>query len=148
MEEAHRIFKDSLQLTLKVPGIHWWSDHISRACEANCGLFNYCKEGVYEKLIKICAKYDAEFSFTCLEMSRNEEAGSDPVGLINSIIDLCVENGVNFGGENALECYSRKEYEMLISWRNKCHSFTFLRLGDNMMKWKNWRLFKWLIPRM
>ena len=148
MKEAKRILKDDVKLILKVPGIHWWSEHVSRACEANCGLYNYCQEGVYEKLIKICQSYGAEFSFTCLEMSHYPEAGSDPVGLINSIVNTCRKYKVDFGGENALECYTRREYSMLVSWRNKCHSFTFLRLGNEMMKFFHWRRFRWLVAHM
>ena len=148
MKEAKRIFKGDIKLILKVPGIHWWSEHVSRACEANCGLYNYSPEGVYEKLIKICKECDAEFSFTCLEMSHRPEAGSDPVGLINGIIDTCNKYGVSFGGENALECYTQREYDMLVTWRDKCHSFTFLRLGNEMMKFSHWRRFKWLVAHM
>ncbi|KAK8880536.1 beta-amylase [Tritrichomonas musculus] len=87
---------------------------------------------------------DIDFCFTCLEMrGQDKYASSDPESLVNDVFKIATKNGLDFEGENAIECYHWDAYNQILKWKNKgMKEFTFLRMTDKLMnKEKTWTDF-------
>lgn len=148
LSEARRIFGEQVHLAAKIPGIHWWCAHPSRAAEACAGLWNYGIDNGYERIARSCAKFGVGLCFTCLEMANTEETMSHPPDLVREVLEICEIQNVPIEGENALETYSVADIERIIEWSPSIGRFTFLRLGEEMMKQKNITMIAYLIKKL
>ena len=76
-------------VTLKVAGVHWWYRTRAHAAELTAGYFNSGDREGYRDIIELCAKYNASFTLTCVEMCDSQhppEALCGPEGLLRQVI--------------------------------------------------------------
>eukprot|EP00210_Caulerpa_lentillifera_P006982 g6677.t1 len=150
----------SIELSLKIAGIHWWYRTQSHAAELTAGYFNSGESCGYEKIVHLCREFDFNLILTCVEMSdaqHSDEIRSSPQGLVHQIQTTAATAGVKLSGENALpvfhplqggvdvmaleriikHCHSRNaNYSQdngLSLTLPKMHSFTFLRLVPELL---------------
>ena len=75
-------------ITLKVAGVHWWFRTRAHAAELTAGYFNAGGRDGYRDIIALCAKYNATFTLTCVEMCDAQhppEALCGPEGLLRQV---------------------------------------------------------------
>ena len=76
-------------VTLKVAGVHWWYRTRAHAAELTAGYFNAGERDGYRDIIRLCAKYSAAFTLTCIEMCDSQhppEALCGPEGLLRQVL--------------------------------------------------------------
>lgn len=69
-------------------GVHWWYRTRAHAAELTAGYFNAGERDGYRDIIDLCAKYDATFTLTCVEMCDAQhppEALCSPEGLLRQV---------------------------------------------------------------
>lgn len=89
--------------------------------------------------------------FTCLEMRDSEQSSScasGPEELVNQVAGAASGAGVAFNGENALPRYDETAYNQILSYSNRLHAFTYLRLGDTLLNGNNFGTFKSFVNNM
>lgn len=59
-------------MAIKVAGIHWWYKSRSHAAEMTAGYYNHLKRDGYAPIANMLAKRGVGLSFTCIEMSDDE----------------------------------------------------------------------------
>jgi len=99
----------TLEVTMKIAGIHWYYRTHSHAAELTAGYYNTSSQNGYAPLIAMCAKYGASVTLTCVEMcdaQHPSEASCSPEGLLYQIRKTAQQSGVALSGENALPCFS------------------------------------------
>uniref|UniRef100_A0A061R8X8 Beta-amylase n=1 Tax=Tetraselmis sp. GSL018 TaxID=582737 RepID=A0A061R8X8_9CHLO len=99
----------TVQVTLKIAGIHWYYRTRSHAAELTAGYYNTAFQNGYAPLIALCAKYGASLTLTCVEMCDEQhptEASCSPEGLLYQVRRTAYQMGVPLSGENALPCFS------------------------------------------
>lgn len=88
-------------VTLKVAGVHWWYRTHAHAAELTAGYFNAGGRDGYRDIIRLCAKYSAAFTLTCIEMCDSQhppEALCSPEGLLRQVPLLVLSsNAPNIG---------------------------------------------------
>ena len=131
---ARKVFTNS-HIAGKVAGIHWQYLHESRCSEATAGYYNTNGNDGYSEIAKMFQEFDIDFCFTCLEMTgQNKDAASAPERLVQDVFDISKKYGLNFEGENAIECYHWDAYNQILKWASKgLNEFTFLRMTDKLM---------------
>ena len=75
-------------ITLKVAGVHWWFRTRAHAAELTAGYFNAGGRDGYRSIIDLCARYNATFTLTCVEMCDAQhppEALCGPEGLLRQV---------------------------------------------------------------
>ena len=155
IEHGKRIMKASREvlpttkLSSKISGIHWWYMSACHCAEITAGLLNFNYEDGYKNIIESFKSYNYGCCFTCLEMTPTISTGSNPVYLVQQILDDCSISGVEFEGENALETYDVAAYNRIVEWAQKgLSTFTFLRLTDNLIKDDTFKNFKVFVENM
>lgn len=107
----HRKSEDqraSVQLSLKIAGVHWWYRTRSHAAELTAGYFNSDDHCGYEKIVDLCREFGFNLILTCIEMSDGQhphEVRSSPQNLLHQIRSLAAIKGVKLSGENALPVF-------------------------------------------
>ncbi len=61
-----------MDVAIKVAGIHWWYKSRSHAAEMTAGYYNHLKRDGYAPIARMLAKRGVGLSFTCIEMSDDE----------------------------------------------------------------------------
>ncbi len=131
----------------KVAGIHWQYLHESRCSEATTGYYNTNGNDGYSSIAKMFKEFNIDFCFTCLEMNGKDfNSASDPEGLVQDVFEIAKKHGLNFEGENAIECYHWDAYNQVLKWASKgLNEFTFLRMGEKLMddkeRWNDFMKF-------
>ena len=123
------------EISGKVAGIHWQYLSEARSAEATAGYYNANGNDGYSEIAKMFKEEDIDFCFTCLEMrGQDKYASSDPESLVNDVFKIASKNGLDFEGENAIECCHWDAYNQILKWKNKgMKEFTFLRMTDKLM---------------
>ena len=143
---AREVFTKT-KISGKIAGIHWQYSHHMRCTEATAGYYNTCYHNGYSKIADMFKENEVDLCFTCLEMTeKNNEAFSNPESLVYDFLREAQKHGLEFEGENALECYDWNSYNQILKWKSRgLTTFTFLRmtekLMDNKKKWLDFRIF-------
>ena len=94
------------------------------------------------------AAYEADFDFTCLEMTDSSTCNSQPQELVKQTILASQKAGVSYAGENALPicdptCYQGGFNEILTeaTQYGAISRFTYLRLDNYLLNGNNWNMF-------
>ena len=61
-----------VDVAIKVAGIHWWYKSRSHAAEMTAGYHNFLAKDGYKPIAKMLRKRSVGLSFTCIEMSDDE----------------------------------------------------------------------------
>ena len=61
-----------VEVAIKVAGIHWWYKSRSHAAEMTAGYHNFLAKDGYKPIAKMLRKRGVGLSFTCIEMSDDE----------------------------------------------------------------------------
>eukprot|EP00238_Polyblepharides_amylifera_P005911 CAMPEP_0196593070 /NCGR_PEP_ID=MMETSP1081-20130531/74590_1 /TAXON_ID=36882 /ORGANISM="Pyramimonas amylifera, Strain CCMP720" /LENGTH=557 /DNA_ID=CAMNT_0041916941 /DNA_START=542 /DNA_END=2216 /DNA_ORIENTATION=+ len=151
-----------IQLSLKLAGVHWWYNSKSHAAELTAGYYNVRSPRChgYDRVVQVCAKYNARLNFTCIEMQdceHPEKAMCSPQGLLEQVRLTAAKYNVLISGENALCRFDDAAYNRIIS---NCvgregenglpplAEFTFLRLFPELFNEQNKQAFSRFVQRM
>lgn len=164
LEAASNIFVGcKVKLAAKIAGIHWWYKTQSHAAELAAGYYNLPDQDGYKIIAKMLSRHRAVLNFTCIEMrddDHNSEYMCGPEALTTQVLSDGWNEGICVSCENALHRYDRAAYDQIlknarpdgINKENpkpkRLYSFTYLRLGQEMMQENNWREFNYFVKRM
>ncbi|KAK8363833.1 hypothetical protein V6Z12_A03G189100 [Gossypium hirsutum] len=164
LDEANRAFLGcKLKLAAKVAGIHWWYKSPSHAAELTSGYYNLKDRDGYRPIARMLSRHYAIFNFTCLEMRDSEQradAKCGPQELVQQVLSGGWREEVEVAGENALSRYDSNGYnQMLLNARPNgisreglpkqiMYGVTYLRLSDELLKDKNFKIFKTFVKKM
>nr|XP_043609903.1 beta-amylase isoform X2 [Erigeron canadensis] len=164
LDEANKAFLGcKVKLAIKISGIHWWYKDDSHAAELTAGYYNLNDRDGYRPIARMLSRHYGAFNFTCLEMRDSEQdaaAKSAPQELVQQVFSGVKREEVYMAGENALERYDRTAYnQILLNVRPngvnrngppelKMEALTYLRLGGELLKKKNFRIFKTLVKKL
>ena len=143
---AREVFPKT-KLSGKVAGIHWQYMHHARCAEATAGYYNTSYHNGYAKIAEMFRESEVDLCFTCLEMTgKDYKANSDPEGLVSDVLREAHKRGLEFEGENALECYDWSSYNQILKWKSRgLSTFTFLRMSKKLMEdrkaWLDFKVF-------
>merc|ERR1712137_73404 len=144
-------FGDRVGIAGKVAGIHWWYKTPQHAAEDTAGYYNTNNHNAYAELADVFKDHEAALDFTCLEMRDSEQDSScfsGPEELVQQVIGAVSSAGVILNGENALPRYDSTAYNKILSYCNRLHTFTYLRLGDTLLNGNNFEVFKGFVNYM
>ncbi|KAI4331058.1 hypothetical protein MLD38_029283 [Melastoma candidum] len=164
LDEANKVFVGcKTKLASKVSGIHWWYKDDSHAAELTAGYYNLKDRDGYRPIARMLSRHHAILNFTCLEMRDTEQpakAKSGPEELIQQVLSAGWREQVKVAGENALSRYDRAAYnQILLNARpngvnndgppqRKMYGVTYLRLSDQLLEDKNFRIFRTFVRKM
>ncbi|XP_068667979.1 beta-amylase [Aristolochia californica] len=164
LDAANQVFLGyPLKLAAKVSGIHWWYKDPSHASELMAGYYNLDDRDGYRPIARMLSRHYAMLNFTCVEMRDSEqsaEAKSGPEELVQQVFSGAWREKIEVGCENALSRYDRTGYNQIL--RNarpnginsngppklRIAAMTYLRLSDELLKSKNFRIFKTFVRKM
>ncbi|XP_058072885.1 beta-amylase isoform X2 [Magnolia sinica] len=164
LDEANKIFLGyKLKLAAKVSGIHWWYKAPNHAAELTSGYYNLDDRDGYRTIARMLSRHYAILNFTCIEMRDSEqsaEAKSGPEELVQQVLSGGWRESIEVACENALSRYDRTAYNQILKNarpngvnRNgppklRIASLTYLRLSDELLTGKNFRIFKTFVRKM
>jgi beta-amylase len=149
LSAIRNVFGNEVKLSGKIPGLHWWYLNDCHCTENAAGLRNAWDYDGYRDILTVFEEHGTDVCFTCLEMTPDPGAGSNPGWLVQQIIDDAAWAKLRFEGENALECYDSDSYGRILGWVSKgLVRFTYLRLGDTLMQPSNWDTFVQFVRNM
>ncbi|KAL0444129.1 UNVERIFIED_CONTAM: Beta-amylase [Sesamum latifolium] len=164
LDEANQVFQGcKVRLAAKVSGIHWWYRDHSHACELTSGYYNLKDRDGYRPLARMISRHYGTFNFTCLEMRNSEQpahAKSAPQQLVQQVLSSGWRENVDVAGENALSRYDRAGYNQILlnvrpngvgkngAAKQKMAGVTYLRLSDELLQPRNFRIFKLFVKKM
>lgn len=164
LNEANKAFLGcSVKLAAKVSGIHWWYKDDSHAAELTAGFYNMNDRDGYRPIARMLSRHYAVLNFTCLEMRDSEQpenAKSGPQELVQQVLSGGWTENIEVAGENALPRYDRTAYnQILLNCRPngvskdvppklKLTALTYLRLSDELLQRKNFKLFKTFVKKL
>ncbi|KAI8011500.1 Beta-amylase [Camellia lanceoleosa] len=164
LDEANKAFLGcKVKLAAKVSGIHWWYKDDSHAAELTSGFYNLNDRDGYRPIARMISRHYAILNFTCLEMRDSEQsadAKSGPQELVQQVLSGGWRENIEVAGENALPRYDRTAYnQILLNARPngvnrdgnpnlRMYAVTYLRLSDDLLDWKNFKIFKTFVKKM
>lgn len=164
LDEANKVFLGcKVKLATKVSGIHWWYKDDSHAAELTAGFYNLMDRDGYRPIARMISRHYAILNFTCLEMRDSEQiskAKSGPQELVQQVLSGGWREGIEVAGENALARYDRAGYNQILlnarpngvnkegAPKLRMFGVTYLRLSDDLLDWKNFRVFKTFVKKM
>ncbi|KAK6134865.1 hypothetical protein DH2020_031406 [Rehmannia glutinosa] len=164
LDEANKIFQGyRVRLAAKVSGIHWWYTDDSHACELTSGYYNLKGRDGYRPIARMISRHYGTLNFTCMEMRNSEqsaEAKCAPEQLVQQVLSAGWTENIDVAGENALPRYDRKAYNQILlnvrpngvnengQPKHKMAGVTYLRLTDELLERKNFRIFKSFVKKM
>jgi len=159
----------STNLSMKLAGVHWWYNSRPHAAELTAGYYNV-REGNagparngYERVVRLCSKYNTRLNFTCVEMRDCEHptmAQCSPEGLLRQVRLTAAKYGVLMSGENALCRFDETAHEAIVEKAfarendgdghalPPLTAFTFLRMFPEFFDERNLRPFVRFVRRM
>ncbi|KXG36427.1 beta-amylase [Sorghum bicolor] len=164
LDEANKVFLGcTVQLAIKVSGIHWWYTVPNHAAELTAGYYNLDDRDGYRTIAHMLTRHPASMNFTCAEMRDNEqssEAKSAPEELVQQVLSAGWREGLNLACENALSRYDATAYNTILrnarpqginkngAPEHKLYGFTYLRVSDELFEGENYTTFKTFVRRM
>ncbi|GAQ87188.1 beta-amylase [Klebsormidium nitens] len=164
LEAASEAFEGcTTRLAAKVAGVHWWYNSRNHAAELAAGYYNTRERDGYLPIAAMLKRHNATLNFTCIEMRNSEqwfEAKCSPEGLVQQVLNAAWSQGVEVSCENALPRYDLGAFDQIIGNARpdgvrmdgvpvrRISSFTFLRLGPELMIEHNWNEFVRFVRRM
>ncbi|KAL3509639.1 hypothetical protein ACH5RR_029040 [Cinchona calisaya] len=164
LEEANKAFLGcKVKLAAKVSGIHWWYKDETHAAELTAGYYNLNNRDGYRPIARMLSRHYAGLNFTCLEMRDSEHpaiAKSGPQELVQQVLSAGWRENIDVAGENALSRYDCAGYNQILlnsrpngvkkstSPKLKLSGLTYLRLSDELLGWKNFRIFRNFVKKM
>ncbi|KAF6160203.1 hypothetical protein GIB67_016639 [Kingdonia uniflora] len=164
LDEANQIFLGcKVKLAAKVSGIHWWYKEDNYAAELTAGYYNLNDRDGYRTIARMMSRHSATLNFTCLEMrnsEQSEEAKSGPEELVQQVLSAGWREDIEVVGENALPRYDRTAYNQILKNARpngvnrdeppklRMVVLTYLRLSNNLLESKNFRIFKTFVRKM
>ncbi|KAJ6827461.1 beta-amylase [Iris pallida] len=161
---ANRAFLGcKLQLAAKVSGIHWWYRDDSHAAELTAGYYNVREHDGYSTLARMISIHYGTLNFTFAEMrnfEQNEETKNVPEQLVQQVFSDAWRENIEVGYESALNRYDKKAYNQILriarpngvnregAPKLRIGTFTYLRLGDDLLETNNFTLFKIFVKKM
>ena len=147
---------NSVALSMKVAGIHWWYLDSSHTAELTAGYYNIAGDrDIYSEVAQMLNSYNVTFDFTCLEMKDSEqpsECKCGPYELVQQTKQAAVNHKTAYSGENALQRYDQTAYDTIksqaTSQGSDIEAFTYLRLTDDLMSGSNWNTFANFVKEM
>ncbi|GIQ81671.1 glycoside hydrolase, family 14, partial [Kipferlia bialata] len=110
---AQKVFGDTVDLAMKIAGIHWWYGDATHAAELTAGYYNLYGQSGYTPIASMFSEFDTRFDFTCLEMTDASQAkfnaGCMPEELVRQTMDDAY-GYTTYSGENALTRYDWSAY--------------------------------------
>ncbi|EIE26308.1 glycoside hydrolase, partial [Coccomyxa subellipsoidea C-169] len=122
-----------------VAGIHWWYKSRSHAAEMTAGYYNHLKRDGYAPIAKMLGKKGVGLSFTCIEMSDDENPDPrhcSPEELVRQVIAAGEGEGLQVLAENALEggIYNADALNRMLKNSKHFQRITLLRLKPYMFE--------------
>ncbi|KAF8410943.1 hypothetical protein HHK36_003480 [Tetracentron sinense] len=164
LDEANQIFLGcKVKLAAKVSGIHWWYKADSHVAELTSGYYSLSYRDGYRPIARMLSRHYAILNFTCLEMRDSEqsaEAKSGPEELVQQVLSAGWRENIEVAGENALSRYDRTGYNQILKNarpngvnrddppKMRMSAVTYLRLSDELLDGKNFRIFKTFVKKM
>ncbi|XP_042482255.1 beta-amylase [Macadamia integrifolia] len=164
LDEANKAFLScKVKLAAKVSGIHWWYKAESHAAELTSGYYNLNDRDGYRPIARMLSRHYAILNFTCIEMRDSEqsaEAKSGPEELVQQVLSGGWRENIEVAGENALPRYDRTAYNQILKNARpngvnrdgppklRMAAMTYLRLSDDLMQAKNFKIFKIFMKKM
>lgn len=151
LAKAREALGESVIITAKISGIHWWHNSEHHAAELTAGYYNADGHNAYEEIGAVVAKHKAGFDFTCLEMKDSEQSSScasGPQELVQQVISASKSHGISFSGENALPRYDAAAYGQIEAYKGSLDAFTYLRLSPTLLQGDNFNNFKNFVGSM
>ncbi|KAJ4980595.1 hypothetical protein NE237_031432 [Protea cynaroides] len=164
LDEANKIFLAcKVKLAAKVSGIHWWYKDESHAAELTSGYYNLNDRDGFRPIARMLSRHYAILNFTCLEMRDTEqsaEAKCGPEELVQQVLSGGWRENIEVAGENALPRYDQMGYKQILKNARpngvnkdgppnlRMAAVTYLRLSDDLLERKNFRIFKTFVRKM
>ncbi|MCO5594261.1 hypothetical protein L7F22_048288 [Adiantum nelumboides] len=164
LEAASEVFEGcNLRLAAKIAGIHWWYKSMNHAAELAAGYYNLRQRDGYKPIAKMLARHKAILNFTCIEMRDKEhywKAKCGPEGLVKQVTNAGWNEGIDVSCENALPRFDRAAFDQILLNarpdgisskmfpKRRVFSFTYLRLGAELMQENNWKEFVSFVRQM
>ncbi|KAJ6827457.1 beta-amylase [Iris pallida] len=161
---ANRAFLGcKLQLAAKVSGIHWWYRDDSHAAELTAGYYNVREHDGYSTLARMISIHYGTLNFAFAEMrnfEQNEEKKNVPEQLVQQVFSDAWREKIEVGYESALNRCDKKAYNQILRIARpngvnregvpklRIGTFTYLRLGDDLLETNNFTLFKIFVKKM
>ncbi|CAL8466579.1 g6115 [Coccomyxa elongata] len=128
-----------VDVAIKVAGIHWWYKSRSHAAEMTAGYYNHLKRDGYAPIARMLAKRGVGLSFTCIEMSDDENPDPrhcSPEELVRQVIAAGEAEGLQVLAENALEggIYNADALNRMLKNSKHFQRITLLRLKPYMFE--------------
>ncbi|KAK3125950.1 hypothetical protein QOZ80_7BG0611820 [Eleusine coracana subsp. coracana] len=137
---ASAVFSDDhpVELSAKVPFMHWWHGARSRPAEAAAGFYKSHKKNGYSPVAKMFARHGCTMVVPGMDVCMNKQhhsTGSSPDKLLVQIKNACRRYAVPIAGENAslvmthTSSFSRIRSNILTTERMRPRHFTYQRMG-------------------
>ncbi|KAL6657412.1 hypothetical protein ACP70R_005192 [Stipagrostis hirtigluma subsp. patula] len=136
---AGAVFGDKpVELSAKVPFMHWWHGARSRPAEAAAGFYKSDKKNGYSPVAKVFARHGCTMVVPGMDVCMNKQhhsTGSSPDRLLVQIKNACRRHGARIAGENAslvmthTSSFSRIRSNILTTERMRPSHFTYQRMG-------------------
>ncbi|RLN41021.1 beta-amylase 1, chloroplastic-like [Panicum miliaceum] len=147
----------SVEISVKVAGIHWHYGTRSHAPELTAGYYNTRHRDGYLPVARLLARHGAVLNFTCVEMRDHEqprEAQCMPEALVRQVGTAARAAGAGLAGENALPRYDGTAHDQVVATaaaraaEDRMVAFTYLRMGADLFHPDNWHRFAAFVRRM
>ncbi|CAL5071281.1 unnamed protein product [Urochloa decumbens] len=126
-----------VELSAKIPFMHWWHGAASRPAEAAAGFYKSGKKNGYSPVAKTFARHGCTMIVPGMDVCMNKQhhsAGSSPDQLLAQVKNACRRHGARIAGENAslamshTSSFSRIRSNILTTeLMRPCH-FTYQRM--------------------
>ncbi|XP_072983537.1 inactive beta-amylase 9-like [Typha latifolia] len=145
-----------VQLSAKVPLLHWWHNTRSRPAELTAGFYNADGRDGYDAVAEMFARNSCLMILPGMELADREQPQglqSSPEDLLAQIMRACERHGVQISGENSSPAgvgaagFSRIK-EKLFPKDSRVNSFTYQRMGAEFFSPGHWPLFMGFIRSM
>ncbi|XP_066382025.1 inactive beta-amylase 9-like [Miscanthus floridulus] len=127
-----------VELSAKIPFMHWWHGARSRPAEAAAGFYKSNQKNGYSPVAKMFARHGCTMVVPGMDVCMNKQhhsTGSSPDTLLVQMKNACRRHGARIAGENAslvmthTSSFSRIRSNILTTeLMRPCH-FTYQRMG-------------------
>ncbi|XP_020201104.1 inactive beta-amylase 9 isoform X1 [Aegilops tauschii subsp. strangulata] len=148
---ASRVFGSKpVELSAKVPFMHWWHGAQSRPAEAVAGFYKSNKKNGYSPVAKVFAQHGCTMVVPGMDVCMNKQqrnTGSSPDKLLVQIKNACRRHGARIAGENAslvmthTSSFPRIKSNIVTAELMRPTFFTYRRMGAEFFSPEHWPPF-------